>query len=188
MRLCIFCGSSLGRSVHYEATARELGRRLARAGIGVVYGGASIGLMGALADAVLEEDGEVLGVIPQALADKEIAHRGLTQLHIVTSMHERKALMAELADGFIALPGGIGTFEELFEMLTWAQLGYHAKPCALLNVNGFYDSLLTFLQQVSAQGFLQPQHLKLLMTAAEVDSLLERLLSVSSPKAAAWPS
>lgn len=182
MRLCIFCGSSLGRSPHYEATARDLGRRLARAGIGVVYGGAAIGLMGALAEAALEEDGEVFGVIPQALADQEIAHPGLTQLHIVQSMHERKALMAELADGFIALPGGIGTFEELFEMLTWAQLGYHAKPCALLNVDGFYDPLLTFLRQVSAEGFLQPRHLDLLLTAVEVDSMLDRLLNALLPR------
>jgi uncharacterized protein (TIGR00730 family) len=158
MRLCVFCGSSSGSSPIYVDQAKALGTALAQSGIDLVYGGASVGLMGAVADATLAAGGNVIGVMPQALVDKEISHKGLTDLRIVGSMHERKALMAELADGFIALPGGLGTFEELFEVWTWAQLGYHRKPCALLNVDGFYDKLSGFLDDVVTRGFVKPSH------------------------------
>src|SRR6185503_14872599 len=144
-RLCVFCGSSPGHDPAYGAAAAQLGRVLAERGIGLVYGGGRVGLMGILADAALAAGGEVIGVIPQALLDREIGHRGLTQLRVVDSMHSRKALMGDLADGFIALPGGIGTLEELFEVWTWAQLGLHRKPCGLLDANGFYAPLVDFL-------------------------------------------
>ena len=143
-RLCVFCGSSHGANPAYAEAAKNVGSELARRGIGLVYGGGNVGLMGVVADAVLAGGGEVVGVIPEALMAKELGHRSIQDLRVVKTMHERKAMMAELADGFIALPGGIGTFEEFFEIVTWAQLGFHSKPCALLNVNGFYDPLLHF--------------------------------------------
>ena len=157
-RLCVFCGSSPGRHPAYLAAAAELGTVLAKRRIGLVYGGASIGLMGAVADAARAAGGEVIGVIPRALVEFEVAHTGLADLRIVASMHERKALMAELSEGFVALPGGIGTLEELFEVWTWGQLGSHRKPCALLNVAGFYDRLLGFLDFVADEAFLRPVH------------------------------
>jgi uncharacterized protein (TIGR00730 family) len=178
-RLCVFCGSSPGARPEYLAAAHELGRGLAARGIGLVYGGASIGLMGAVADASLAAGGEVIGVIPESLRDREIAHAGLSQLHFVANMHERKALMAALSAGFIALPGGIGTLEELFEVWTWSQLGLHAKPVALLNVAGYYDSLLRFLEVSVTEGFVRPAVRALLLTAEDATSLLEQLPTVA---------
>lgn len=186
MRLCVFSGSSSGRSVAYAAAAADLGRALAGSGIGLVYGGASVGLMGVLADAALAAGGEVIGVIPQALYDKEIAHRGLSDLRVVGSMHERKAMMADLADGFVALPGGAGTLEELFEVWTWAQLGHHRKPCALLNVDGFYDGLAGFLDHIVAEEFVKPVHRDMLIVAPDVDSLLASIGSYEAPLVDKW--
>ncbi|HLY39456.1 MAG TPA: TIGR00730 family Rossman fold protein, partial [Candidatus Binatia bacterium] len=157
-RVCVFCGSNVGGRDVYAATARALGAALARAGIGLVYGGGSVGLMGLLADAVLAGGGEVIGVIPRALATREIAHHGLADLRIVESMHERKALMTELADAFVALPGGFGTLEELLEVVTWAQLGLHAKPIAVLNVAGYFDGLIALFEHAIAERFVHPGH------------------------------
>ena len=175
MRLCVFCGSNAGQDPVYLEAARALGEALAASGIGLVYGGASVGLMGAVADAVLAKGGTVTGVMPQALVDKEIAHKGLSDLRVVGSMHERKAMMAELADGFIALPGGLGTFEELFEVWTWAQLGYHRKPCALLNAGGFYDKLTDFLDDVVERGFVKPIHRAMLIVESDPAALIQAI-------------
>jgi uncharacterized protein (TIGR00730 family) len=185
-RLCVFCGSSEGNDPAYLQAARALGETLARSGIGLVYGGASVGLMGVLADAALVAGGEVTGVMPRALVEKEIAHGGLSDLRVVGSMHERKALMAELADGFVALPGGIGTFEELFEVWTWAQLGHHTKPCALLNVRGFYDGLIAFLDKVVERGFMKDAHRSMLIVAQQPMELLERLEAYEPPAVPKW--
>ncbi|WP_260581314.1 TIGR00730 family Rossman fold protein [Sphingopyxis sp. PET50] len=185
-RICVFSGSSAGISGAYERAARALGKRLAQGGIDLVYGGAAVGLMGAIADATLAEGGHVTGVIPQALVDKEVAHRGLTELHIVNSMHERKAMMADLSDGFIAMPGGIGTFEELFEVWTWAQLGSHAKPCALLNILGFYDRLLEFLGHVVGQGFLKKVHRDMLIVEEDPAALLHAMAQYKAPAVGKW--
>ena len=174
-RLCVFCGSSVGARPGYAASARGVARALVGRGIGLVYGGGGIGLMGALADAVLAAGGEVTGVIPRALATREIAHQGLTELRIVPSMHERKAVMAELADGFLALPGGLGTLEELFEILTWAQLGMHRKPIGVLNVEGYFDPVLALVARAVEEGFVRPEHGALLCAAAEPEALLDRL-------------
>ncbi|MGO4707060.1 TIGR00730 family Rossman fold protein [Microvirga sp. 2MCAF38] len=186
MRLCVFCGSSPGRDPIYLQAARDLGIALAQNGIDLVYGGASVGLMGAVADAALAEGGNVIGVMPQALVDKEIAHSGLTELKVVGSMHERKALMAELADGFIALPGGIGTFEELFEVWTWAQLGYHKKPCAIFNAGGFYDKLTDFLDEVTANGFVKPIHRAILIVKDEPAALIDAIKAYEPPVVVKW--
>jgi len=186
MRLCVFCGSSRGQDPVYLAAARSLGETLAAQGIELVYGGASVGLMGAVADAALEKGGLVIGVMPQALVDKEIAHRSLSDLRVVGSMHERKALMAELADGFIALPGGLGTFEELFEVWTWAQLGYHRKPCALLNAGGFYDKLTDFLDDVVERGFVKPIHRAMLIVEEEPAGLIAAVRAYEPPKVDKW--
>jgi hypothetical protein len=156
----------------YREYAASFGRLLAARGIGLVYGGAQVGLMGVLANAVLDAGGQVIGVIPQAMVDREIAHRGLNELRIVSSMHERKALMAELSDAFVALPGGIGTFEELFEVWTWGQLGLHVKPCGVLNVRGFYNQLAGFLDHVVNEGFLRPAHRAALLVESEPEGLL----------------
>ncbi|MEF2072164.1 TIGR00730 family Rossman fold protein [Consotaella aegiceratis] len=185
-RLCVFCGSSFGVDSAYLSVAQALGRLLVEEGIELVYGGGSVGLMGGIADAVLEAGGRVTGVIPQALFDKEVGHRNLTDLRIVGSMHERKALMAELSDGFVAMPGGIGTFEELFEVWTWAQLGYHAKPCSLLNVNGYYDGLSGFLDNVAASQFMKPIHRDMLIVEDEPKALLDRLKSYQPPAVSKW--
>jgi uncharacterized protein (TIGR00730 family) len=185
-RLCVFCGSSEGRDPAYLQAARALGETLAVDGIGLVYGGASVGLMGALADAALSASGDVTGVMPRALVEKEIAHDRLGDLRVVGSMHERKALMAELSDGFVALPGGIGTFEELFEMWTWAQLGHHTKPCALLNVRGFYDGLIAFLDQVAERGFMKGVHRAMLIVGQEPMELIERLRAYEPPAVSKW--
>ncbi len=186
MRLCVFCGSNAGQDPVYLSTARALGAALAENGIELVYGGASVGLMGAVADAALDKGGHVIGVMPQALVDKEIAHRGLSDLRVVGSMHERKALMAELADGFIALPGGLGTFEELFEVWTWAQLGYHRKPCALLNAAGFYDKLTDFLDDVVERGFVKPIHRAMLIVGSEPAALIESIRAYEPPRVDKW--
>jgi uncharacterized protein (TIGR00730 family) len=174
-RICVFCGASPGARPEYARATTELARLLAADGIGVVYGGGGVGLMGVLADAVLAEGGEIIGVIPRALVDREIAHRDVTDMRVVGSMHERKALMAELADAFVALPGGLGTLEELFEVYTWAQLGLHRKPCALLNVEGYYDGIAGFLANAVEERFLREEHREMLMVAREPHALIERL-------------
>ena len=174
-RICVFCGASPGARPEYAEATAELARLLAADGIGVVYGGGGVGLMGALADAVLAEGGEVIGVIPRALVDREIAHRDVTDMRVVGSMHERKALMAELADAFIALPGGLGTLEELFEVYTWAQLGLHRSPARLLNVAGYYDGIAGFLAHAVEERFLREEHREMLMVETEPARLIERL-------------
>ncbi len=183
--LCVYCGSSSGCAPAYTAAARELGQLLAAQQIELIYGGGRVGLMGVLADAVLDAGGRVQGVIPQSLADREVAHLGLTQLHVVDSMHQRKALMAELADGFLALPGGLGTFEELFEIWTWAQLGMHAKPIGLLNVAGYFNLLLRFLDHAVSHQLLKPVHREVLIVStdpAEMLRMLRQALPVITPK------
>ncbi len=171
--ICVFCGSSSGDLPQFAEVARSLGATLVRRGYGLVYGGARVGLMGAVAEAVLEQGGEAIGVIPGELAAKEIAHDGLTELIVVGSMHERKAVMAERADGFIAMPGGMGTLEEIFEVLTWAQLGIHAKPCGLLDVGGYFDPLLRFLDDAVSHRFLRSQHRAMLLVASEPNEMLD---------------
>jgi len=173
--LCVYCGASPGHSPAYTIAAKQLAVTLVNQDIALVYGGGNVGLMGVIADEVLALGGKVTGVIPQALVDKEVGHTGLTQLHIVDNMHQRKALMAELSDGFIAMPGGIGTLEELFEVMTWAQLGFHQKPIGLLNVSGFYDGLLHFLEHTRQQGFLRASHLDILLSSPEPNDLLQQL-------------
>ncbi|WP_411887435.1 TIGR00730 family Rossman fold protein [Hydrocarboniphaga effusa] len=185
-RLAVFCGSSTGRDPEYRKAAQALGGLLGLRGIGLVYGGASVGLMGAIADAARAANGEVIGVIPQALVDREVAHPHLSDLRVVGSMHERKALMAELSDGFIALPGGLGTFEELFEIWTWAQLGSHRKPVALLNVAGYYDGLLGFLDRCVSEAFVRPGHRDMLIVADKPDALLQRIESYRAPDSSRW--
>ncbi|MCE2871682.1 MAG: TIGR00730 family Rossman fold protein, partial [Oxalobacteraceae bacterium] len=157
LSVCVYCGSSVGNNPVFADAARSLGRKLVEQNLSLVYGGGHVGLMGIVADAVLDAGGEVTGVIPKALMDSEVGHERLTRLFVVKDMHERKALMAEHAHGFIAMPGGIGTLEELFEALTWAQLGFHEKPVGLFNVDGFYDKLIEFLNQLTSQGFLRPE-------------------------------
>ncbi len=185
-RLCVFCGSSAGRDPVFATAARELGAAIARKGWGLVYGAGNVGLMGVLADAVLAAEGEVIGVIPEALVAKELAHRGLTELHIVASMHERKALMAELADGFVAMPGGFGTLDEFCEILTWAQLGLHRKPCGLLNVAGYFDPLLQQMERAVAAGFVRAEHRDLFVVETEPKKLLQRLVKFTPPKVEKW--
>ena len=174
-RVCVFCGSQHGARPQYAEAARATAAALVEAGIDLVYGGGRVGLMGVVADAVLEGGGEVIGVIPEHMSGREIAHFGLTDLRIVGSMHERKALMYELSDGFVALPGGLGTLEELFEITTWSQLGLHAKPTGLLDVDGFYSPLVGFLDQLVTEGFVTERHRRLLRVAPDPGTLLERL-------------
>jgi uncharacterized protein (TIGR00730 family) len=174
-RLCVFCGSSPGARPAYGEAAEELARVLVAEGIGLVCGGGAVGLMGRLADAVLAEGGEAIGVLPEALMAKEIGHPGLSDLRVVGSMHERKALMADLADGFVALPGGLGTVEELFEIYIWAQLGLHRKPCALLDVVGYYEGIASFLAHAVEERFLREDHRAMLIVEREPHALLERL-------------
>lgn len=185
-RLCVFAGSSAGRDTAYETAARELGTTLAMRGIGLVYGGARVGLMGIVADAALAARGEVIGVIPERLVAKEIAHQGLTDLRIVSSMHERKALMADLSDGFIALPGGWGTIEELFEVLTWGQLGLHGKPCGLLNVHGYFDRLLAFVDHAVDEAFVRREYRRMITVGESATDLLDRLADYESPVVDKW--
>jgi len=186
MRVCVFSGSSPGRGDGYAAAARAFGRALVERGWPLVYGGGKVGLMGVLADAVLAGGGHVTGVIPKALALKEIAHETLSELRVVASMHERKQCMADLADAFVALPGGMGTLEETFETLTWAQLGMHRKPCGVLNVAGFYDGLLAFLDGCVAERFLKPQHRAMLIVAGDAAALLDQLTAYRPPTVEKW--
>jgi uncharacterized protein (TIGR00730 family) len=186
MRVCVFAGSSAGANPDYRHTAHELGRALGKRRIGVVYGGACVGLMGVVADAALAAGGEVIGVIPSALVDKEIAHRGLTELRVVSSMHERKAMMADLSDAFLALPGGWGTLEEFFEVLTWGQLGLHHKPCGLLNVHGYFDRLLSFLDHTVEQGFVKREYRSMIAVADSPGALLDMLASYRPPQVEKW--
>ncbi|MEO1657364.1 MAG: TIGR00730 family Rossman fold protein [Pseudomonadota bacterium] len=173
--VCVFTGSSFGADKAFEEAARSLGAAIAKRGFTLVYGGASVGLMGAVADSALAEGGEVIGVLPKALADLELAHTGLTELKIVDSMHARKTAMADAADAFVSLPGGLGTLEETFEVWTWTQLGVHAKPLGFVNVNGYYEGLLTFLDHAVASGFVKQKHKELALVDADPDALLEAL-------------
>ena len=186
MRICVYAGSNPGANPAYAEAAADLARLLTRRGIGIVYGGAHRGLMGILADTALEAGGEVIGVMPQALVDREIAHTRLTELHVVASMHERKALMASLADGFVALPGGLGTLEEMFEILTWAQLGIHQKPVGVLDVDGYWTGLLGLLRHAAEEGFVRPEYATLLLVESRADALLERF-AAWRPSAASPP-
>ena len=184
--LCVFCGSRSGTEVAYDEAARALGRALAADGIRLVYGGGRVGLMGVVADAALGAGGEVVGVIPRALLEREIAHSGLTDLRVVGSMHERKALMSKFSEGFIALPGGTGTLEEFFEVLTWAQLGEHRKPCGLLNAGRYYDPLLAVFDHMVQQGFLSEEHRAMVLVETEPEALLEALAGYVPPRVVKW--
>ncbi|MGQ0577921.1 MAG: TIGR00730 family Rossman fold protein [Betaproteobacteria bacterium] len=174
-RVCVFCGSRAGARSEFAKAARELAAMLVERKLGIVYGGGKVGLMGMLADAALERGGEVIGVIPRSLLDKEVGHRGVTQLLVVETMHERKARMNDLSDAFIALPGGFGTLDEFFEVLTWSQLGFHGKPCALLNVAGYYDRMLDMLDHAVTEGLLRPLHRELVIADTDPSRLLQRL-------------
>ncbi|SFF86193.1 hypothetical protein SAMN05518801_102275 [Novosphingobium sp. CF614] len=186
MRICVYLGSSPGRHPSYREAAERFGTLLARRGIGLVYGGGQVGLMGVIADAVCAAGGEVIGVIPEALRAREKDHHGITELHVVKSMHERKALMAKLSDGFVTLPGGIGTFEEMFEAWCWSQLGYHAKPVGLLNVGDFYDGLIQFVDKIVAEGFLQDRHRAMLLIERDPEVLLDRIIKFIPPETEHW--
>ena len=183
-RLCVFCGTNAGSRPEYGAAARKLGALLAEEGIELVYGGASVGIMGELADAVQENGGHVTGIIPQQLIQKEAAHRGIPDLIVVASMHQRKSQMADLSDGFIALPGGIGTLEGFFEILTWGQLGIHAKPCGVLNIAGYFDALIGFLDHAVQEGFLTEAHRETIMVETDPRALLERMRGYQAPTGA----
>lgn len=185
-RLCVFCGSSPGRDPAFADAARAMGTAIARAGLGLVYGGGAVGLMGMVADAAMAAGAEVIGVIPQSLYDKEVGHDGLTRLHVVRSMHERKAMMADLSDGFIAMAGGIGTLEELFEIWTWGQLGDHEKPVALLNTRGFYDPLVGFLDNVVDAGFFRTEHRAMLSVDTDPTALIALMRAYRAPDLGKW--
>lgn len=184
--ICVFCGSSYGKSDAYAETARTTGRVIAEQGYTLVYGGAKVGLMGTVADAALEAGGKVIGVLPRALEDKEIGHEGLTELHLVGSMHERKAKMADLSDAFIALPGGVGTLEEIFEVWTWGQLGYHSKPCGFLNVEGYYDDLIRFLDHQTEQGFTRDVMRAMVQIAGTPEEMVGLFENYTPPSAPKW--
>ena len=181
-RICVFCGSRPGKQPGYLKSARVLASELVKRNITLVYGGASVGIMGEIADSVLADNGKVIGIIPKALVDKEVSHNGLTELIVVKSMHERKSLMAEYSDGFIALPGGLGTIEELFEVLAWAKLGFHNKPCALLNIEGYYNDLLLFLDKAIVDGFINQTDRSLLLVDDNPETLLDLMASYTPPK------
>jgi uncharacterized protein (TIGR00730 family) len=185
-KICVFCGSSPGRSADYAVNAERLADEFLRRGIGLVYGGASIGVMGKIADAMTAGGGEVTGVIPESLHKAGVSHGGLTELRIVSGMHERKALMHELSDGFIAMPGGLGTFEEIFEALTWAQLGFHSKPCGFLNTGGFYDKLTAFIDHAVAERFIKPAHRGMILSDPEPGGLLDKFELYSPRKIVKW--
>ncbi|MDJ0933162.1 TIGR00730 family Rossman fold protein [Breoghania sp.] len=184
--ICVYCGSNPGNRPDYLAAAEALGGLIARRGLRLVYGGAEIGLMGRVANAALAAGGEVVGIMPKALADREIAHKSLSELHVVPSMHERKKMMADLSDGFIALPGGIGTLEELFEVWTWAQLGHHEKPCGLLNVADYYSGLTAFLDRQITEGFVRAEHRAMLAVAADPSELLDAFAAYEPPHVTKW--
>ena len=185
-RICVFAGSSSGVRPSYGEAARKVGAALTARNLGLVYGGGDVGLMGILADTILNAGGHVIGVIPAPLVEREVAHQGLSELRVVSSMHERKAQMAALADGFIALPGGLGTMEELFEIWTWAQLGIHRKPCGLLNVDGYYDPLLEFLARAVSQEFVEPKYRNMMVVEDSPEGLLDRFEAYRSPKVRKW--
>ena len=185
-RFCVFCGSSPGARPCYVAAATSLAKRLVAHRIAIVYGGSRVGLMGALADAALDAGGEVIGVIPRSLVDKDVAHTRLSDLRVAGSMHERKALMADLSDAFIALPGGYGTFEEFCEALTWTQLGLQRKPCGILNVEGYYDPLLALFDRAVSERFLEPVHRQMVVSDSDPESLIVRLLGQETPLADKW--
>lgn len=185
-RICVYCGSCSGTDLAHRTAAHDLGAQLARSGIGVVYGGGHVGLMGALADGALSQSGEVIGVIPHALMAKELGHGGVTDLRVVGSMHERKQLMVDLSDGFIALPGGFGTMDELFETLTWLQLSFHDKPVGILNVGGFFDGLIEFIAHMTRQGFLKPEHAACVLVESDPGRLLERMETFRPPDLGKW--
>lgn len=185
-RLCVFCGSSVGNNPAYVEAATTLGTLLANRGVGLVYGGGNVGLMGVIADAALAAGGEVIGVIPRALADREVAHHGVTDLRVVDSMHTRKAMMADLSDAFLAMPGGVGTFEEFFEAITWTQLGLHRKACGLLNVAGFYTPLAVFIDQAVTDGFIKPVHRAAIVVDDDPARLLDTLTTIEIPDVPKW--
>ena len=185
-RICVFCGSATGRQPMYAETAQTMARALVDRGLGLVYGGGSVGLMGVLADAVLAVGGEAIGVLPRGLARKEYAHIGLTELHLVGSMHERKAMMASLSDGFVALPGGLGTLEEVFEVLTWAQLGIHRKPVGLVDVDGYWAGLRAFVRHAATEGFVREPHRAMLIVGSEPADLLARIRAYEPPSVVKW--
>jgi uncharacterized protein (TIGR00730 family) len=185
-RICVYCGSNAGNDPAHRAAAHDLGAFLARSGIGLVYGGGNVGLMGAVADGALSQNGEVIGVIPKSLMEKELGHGGVTELHVVTSMHERKQMMVDLSDGFIALPGGFGTLDELFETLTWLQLSFHDKPVGLLNVGGFFDGLIEFIDHMSRSGFLKPEHARCVLVENDTTQLLAAMESFRPPDLGKW--
>ena len=185
-RICVYCGSNLGSRSLYSDAASELADVLVRHEFELVYGGASKGLMGVIADRVLELGGRVHGVIPKLLVEKEIAHDGLTELHVVASMHERKTMMAALSDGFIAMPGGFGTLEEIIEIVTWGQLRFHDKPCGLLNINGYFDALLRFLDHSEAEGFLRPENRRMLLADTDAAGLVRRFERYTAPGVDKW--
>lgn len=185
-RICVFCGANTGARPEYASAARELAALLARHHLGLVYGGGNIGLMGVIADAMLDAGGEVIGVIPSSLVAREVAHRGVTELRVVQTMHERKALMNELSDAFIALPGGFGTFDEFFEILTWSQLGIHDKPSGMLNVAGYYDPLLVMLDHAVTEKLLRPEHRNLVIADTDAERLLQRLAAFTPVTVGKW--
>lgn len=185
-RICVFCGSNKGVRSAYITAAKALGQAFVKKNIGLVYGGGKVGLMGVIADEVLALGGEAIGIIPQSLVQREVAHQNLTKQHIVNTMHERKALMAELSDGFIAMPGGMGTFDEFCEILTWAQLGIHQKPCGILNVENYFTSLLTMFDHAVAEGFLRDLHRAMILAATEPDGLLDALAAYQPQQAEKW--
>ncbi|HEY9799237.1 MAG TPA: TIGR00730 family Rossman fold protein [Leptolyngbyaceae cyanobacterium] len=184
--ICVYCGSNFGNRNSYLQAAKSLGVQMAQRGITLIYGGAKVGLMGAVADSVLEAGGKVIGVMPQALIDKEIAHTGLSDLRVVNSMHERKLLMADLADAFIALPGGLGTLEEFCEVATWTQLGFHNKACGLLNIDGFYNRLISFLNHATKEQFIRSEHRSIVLVGATPEELIEKLSQFEIPNVHKW--
>ncbi len=184
--ITVFCGSNSGFRPEYAEAAKVLGQILVKENMRLVYGGGNVGLMGIIADEVMNAGGEVIGIIPESLDKKEVGHHGITELRVVGSMHERKALMAELADGFIAMPGGIGTFEEFFEILTWAQLGFHDKPCAILNIAGYYDGLLALCDNAVSEGFLRPAHRQLILEDSNPETLIEKMRNLKPVPVEKW--
>ena len=185
-RVCVFCGSNGGTDPAYVTAAADTGRFLASQGVGIVFGGGRVGLMGKIADTVMEEGGSVTGIIPRSLAEKEVAHEHLSELHIVGSMHERKAMMAELSDGFIAMPGGFGTFEEICEMITWTQLGFQIKPCGILNVHGYYDDLISLFDNATEKGFIRPEHRELVLVGETIEELFDAMTGFEPPGLDKW--
>lgn len=181
MTIAVFCGSSAGNNIEYENATKSLGKYFAQNNIDVVYGGGRVGLMGTLADSVLEHGGKVCGVIPEKLKDKELAHTGVTELKVVKDMHERKATMAQMSDVFVALPGGVGTLEEIFEVWTWAQLGFHSKPCAFYNINGFYDKLIDMVTSMSNEGFLKEEYVNMLIQTDDQEELIASIKRYEAP-------